>query len=186
MIQIMVVLVVLAGFGWWWSGPGSDESVLYPAHCKGGELILPLTTLAPNAGDSEKFLLSRANCVIVTHEPTVYKLNNARTEAYYSIGAGPPGRLIHCMILSRTDWACSYPAGGAKVVVNDGLRAIRTDGATPLTNDVFYQRRWQWWIATLWAGLGGEPKGTWMIPEQKAYYEPPEEVAPEHRAGRYP
>jgi hypothetical protein len=35
MIQMMVVLAVLAGFGWWWSGPGSEELILYPAHCEG-------------------------------------------------------------------------------------------------------------------------------------------------------
>jgi hypothetical protein len=78
-----------------------------------------------------KFFQERANCLIVPADPTVYKLNTARAEAYYSAGIRPPARLIDCMILSQTDWACSYSVGSGGVVVIDGSRRSAPISTSP-------------------------------------------------------
>ena len=97
---------------------------------------------------------------------TVYKLNKARGEVY-STGLGGAERLVDCAIFSRTDWACSYPDGSGRVVIIDGLRAIRADDVN--VNDFFSLRRWQWWGATLYEWIG-QPRGAWLIPEQHEYF----------------
>ena len=172
MIQIMVVVLLLAGLGWWWSGPSSDELVLYAARCADGISILP-PTLAMRTEtferDFEKYQQDRANCVILPANRTVYKLNNARAEVYY-IGLSGPRRLVDCAIFSRTDWACSYPDGSGRVVVMDGLGAIHADDVNRAGAFLgFYLRRWQWWGATLWWWVG-RPQGAWLIPEQHEYF----------------
>ena len=171
MIQITVVVLLLVGLGWWWSGPSSDELVVYSARCLDGTPILP-PTLAMRTEtferDFEKYEQDRANCVIIPGNRTVYKLNNARAEVYY-IGLSGPQRLVDCAIFSRTDWACSYPDGSGRVVTIDGLEAIHADDVKKLGPALsFYQRRWQWWVARLWS-LVGRPQGAWLIPEQREY-----------------
>jgi hypothetical protein len=160
--------VLLAGLVWWWTEPPSDELVVYAALCAvPGNPILP-PTLAMRTEtfqqDFKKYQEDRANCVIVPGHRTTYKLNVPRAEVYYRGAVNIPQRLVDCAIMSRTDWACSYPDGKGSVVVIDGLPAI---GADEIKQDlaVFYQRRWQWWLASLWWWVG-RPQGAWLIPEQ--------------------
>jgi hypothetical protein len=171
MIQMMMVVLVLAGLGWWWSGPSSDELVVYSARCLDGTPILPPTLVIRTETfeqDFQKYQKDRENCVIVPGSRTVYKLNNARAEVYYIGLLSEPRRLVDCAIFSRTDWACSYPDGSGRVVVIDGLEAIHADDVKPEPRTSFYQRRWQWWVARLWS-LVGRPQGAWLIPEQRVY-----------------
>ena len=170
--MLVAIVLVLAGLvGWWWSGPASDELVLYPARCFGGTPILPpaLTgtrelDLEKVQQDEEKYRHDRANCVINPYVPEVFKINEARGEVYYK-GLGGNERLVDCAIFSRTDWTCWYPDGSGKVVIIDGLRAI-SEKDLPYSPR-FYVRRWQSWTARLLLWLGGKPKGAWLIPEQQ-------------------
>ena len=163
----ILVLLLLAGFGWWWTGPSSDELVVYPAMCTDNRPILP-RSLAVRSGsfdkDFKKYKSDRANCEILPLNRTVYKLNKARGEVYYT-GLAGASRLVDCAIFSRTDWACSYPDGSGKVVIIDGLKAIRTEDVN-MGSKFFYLRRWQWWGAKMYQWIG-QPRGAWLIPEQQ-------------------
>lgn len=163
----ILALLLLAGFGWWWTGPSSDELVVYPAMCSGGGPVLPLSLATRSESfeqDFKKYQADRANCVILPLSPTVYKLNKARGEVYYTL-LGKVERLVDCAIFSRTEWACSYPDGSGKVVIIDGLRAIHTDHVSRPGGVLFSLRRWQWWGVTLYWWIG-RPRGAWLIPEQ--------------------
>ena len=166
----ILALLLLAGFGWWWTGPSSDELVVYQATCTDGRPILPLTVVRRSESfeqDFKKYQADRANCVILPLSPTVFKLNKARGEVYYTLwGEAKP--LVDCSIFSRTDWACSYPDGSGKVVIIDGLQAIQADNVSRPGPPAFSLRRWQWWGVKLywWIGL---PQGAWLIPEQHEY-----------------
>ena len=160
----LLALLLLAGIGWWWTGPSSDELVVYSAECTNRVQILP-RSLALRSGsfkqDFKKYRADRANCEILPISRKVYKLNKARGEVYYTWPGGAAQRLVDCAILSRTDWVCSYPDpdGSVKVVIIDGLEAIHADSGR------FYLRRWQWWGVTLYWWIG-QPRGAWLIPEQ--------------------
>jgi hypothetical protein len=163
-LLVMVgAVLLLAKLLWWWSGPAPDELVEYSSFCLRGGQILPLGLATRTTTFEENFKRyeeNRANCLIVPMRRTTYKLNMARAEVYY-MTLGGPERLVDCKIFDRTDWVCSYPDGSGSIVMIDGLRAISADD-----NDIyFYQRRWQWWLATLWSWVG-RPQGAWMIPEQ--------------------
>ncbi len=172
-VRTILALLLLAGIGWWWTGPSSDELVVYSAKCANGVQILP-RTLALRSGffkqDFKKYQADRANCKILPWNRTVYKLNKARGEVYYT-GLVGAKRLVDCAIFSRTDWACSFPDGSGKVVIMDGLRAIRADDVKR-GDSFFYLRRWQWWAATLYEWIG-QPRGAWLIPEQQEYFDGP-------------
>ena len=106
---MLVLLLVLAGLGWWWSGPASDELVLYPAQCADGTPIIPLVLAMPLGTFGaqfeqyhEKHQQDRANCVIDPHVPDVFKLNETRGEVYYKYRVGETQRLVDCAIFSRT------------------------------------------------------------------------------------
>ena len=123
-----ILLLAFAGAGWWWTGPSSDELVVYPATCTNGVQILPPSlALRGESDDFKKYQADRANCVILYHSPKVYKINKARAEVYYSSKSVGAKRLVDCSMFSRTDWACSYPDGSGKLVIIDGLKANRTD-----------------------------------------------------------
>ena len=172
------IVVLLAGFGWWWTGPSSDELVVYPAACTNGIKILPPSLAlrgesfdALLSGESEgwkKYQADRANCRILHYPPTVYKLNEARGEVYYLSWIDGPQRLVDCSIFSRTDWACSYPDGSGKVVIIDGLKAIHADDVNNPLHTRFSLRRWQWWTVVLLRRIG-DARGPWLIPEQHEY-----------------
>lgn len=173
--MLFAIVLVLAGLGWWWSGPASDELVLYPARCADGTPILPRALtgtreldLEKVKQDEKKYRQDRANCVIDLYVPEVFKLNEARGEVYYK-GLVGTKRLVDCAIFGRTDWTCSYPDGSGKVVIIDGLQAIGEHDLRRIAGPLFYLRRWQWWIARLWQRLGGQPQGAWLIPEQQLY-----------------
>ncbi len=168
MVQTILALLLLAGLGWWWTGPSSDELVVYSATCAAGGPILPPSLAMRSESleqDFKKYQAARANCVILPWNRTVYKLNKARGEVYYTGPGGAAARLVDCAILSRTDWACSYPDGSGKVVIIDGLKAIRTEDVN-MGSKFFYLRRWQWWGAKLYQWIG-QPRGAWLIPEQQ-------------------
>lgn len=173
-IRTTMVLLILAGLGWWWTGPSSDELVVYSARCTNGRTILPvslatrLESLESFEQDLKKYQADRANCQILALNRTVYKLNKARGEVYYT-GLFGPRRLIDCSIFRRTEWACSYTDGSGKVVIIDGLRAIHADGVKHPTLMNFSLRRWQWWAVTLYWWVG-RPRGAWLIPEQHEYF----------------
>ena len=171
MVGTMFALLLLAALGWWWTGPSSDELVVYPATCVDGPPILP-PSLAMQSGsleqDFKKYRADRANCVILSLNPTVYKLNKARGEVYYT-GLFGASRLVDCAIFSRTDWTCSYPDGSSRVVIIDGLRAIHADEVSSPGVVHFSLRRWQWWGVTLYWWID-RPRGAWLIPEQHQYY----------------
>ena len=161
----ILALLLLAGIGWWWTGPSSDELVVYSAQCANSIQILPShLTRRGKSYDFKKYQAARANCVILPWNRTVYKLNKARGEVYYT-GLAGASRLVDCAIFSRTDWACSYPDGSGKVVIIDGLKAIRTEDVN-MGSKFFYLRRWQWWGAKLYQWIG-QPRGAWLIPEQQ-------------------
>ena len=166
-VRTILALLLLAGIGWWWTGPSSDELVVYAATCANGVQILPPSLALRGKSfdqDFKKYRADRANCQILPLNRTVYKLNKARGEVYY-LSLDTPRRLVDCSIFSRTYWACSYPDGSGKVVIIDGLRAIPADYANhPLAQ--FSQRRWQWWAAKLYDVMIGQPQGAWLIPEQ--------------------
>ena len=169
-VRTILALLLLAGIGWWWTGPSSDELVVYPARCTNGVQILPLNLALRGKSFDEgfkKYQADRANCQIHTLNRTVYKLNKARGEVYYLRIDGPQ-RLVDCSIFSRTDWTCSYPDGSGPVVIIDGLEAIHADDVNqygPLLS--FSLRRWQWWAASLSYLIGYPlPRGAWLIPEQ--------------------
>ncbi len=167
MVRTILALLLLAGLGWWWTGPSSDELVVYPAMCTGDRPILPPSLamrLESFEQDFKKYQADRANCEILPLNRTVYKLNEARGEVYYT-GLSGTERLVDCAILSRTDWACSYPDGSGKVVIIDGLRAIHADYVNRPGGVHFSLRRWQWWGVTLYWWIG-RPRGAWLIPEQ--------------------
>ena len=169
-VRTILALLLLAGIGWWWTGPSSDELVVYAATCTNRVQILPPSLalrLQSFDQDFKKYHADRANCQILPLNRTVYKLNKARGEVYYL--SGQTRRLVDCLIFSRTDWACSYPDGSGKVVIIEGLRAIHADVVNdPLPNH-FSLRRWQWWGAELYYWIG-RPRGAWLIPEQHQYY----------------
>ncbi len=167
----ILVLLLLAGLGWWWTGPSSDELIVYPATCAGGGPVLPPSLAMRSESfeqDFKKYQADRANCVILPLNRTVYKLNKARGEVYYT-GLGGAARLVDCAIFSRTEWACSYPDGSGKVVIIDGLRAIHADNVSHPWRAQFFLRRWQWWGVTLYWWIG-RPRGAWLIPEQQEYF----------------
>ncbi len=174
-VQILIVrtilaLLLLAGIGWWWTGPSSDELVVYPATCANEIQILPpslAVRLQSFDQDVKKYQADRANCRILHHRRTVYKLNKARAEVYYLLFDAPQ-RLVDCSIFRRTDWACSYPDSSGKVVIIDGLRAIHADDVNSPLGVLFSLRRWQWWTVVLLRWIG-EPRGAWLIPEQHEY-----------------
>ncbi len=171
MVRTIVALLLLAGLGWWWTGPSSDELVVYSATCAGGGPVLPLSLAMRSKSyqqDFKKYQADRANCVILPLDPTVYKLNKARGEVYYT-GLSGAERLVDCAIFSRTEWACSYPDGIGKVVIIDGLRAIHADDVSRPGGVQFSLRRWQWWGVTLYWWIG-QPRGAWLIPEQHRYF----------------
>ncbi len=164
---VIWALLLLAGLGWWWTGPSSDELVVYPAMCSGGGPVLPLSLATRSESfeqDFKKYQADRATCVILPLNPWVYKLNKARGEVYYTL-LGKVERLVDCAIFSRTEWACSYPDGSGKVVIIDGLRAIHADNVSRPGGAHFSLRRWQWWGVTLYWWIG-RPRGAWLIPEQ--------------------
>jgi len=168
-ILALLAFLLLAGISWWWTGPSSDELVVYSARCANGVQILPRTLALRSESfeqDFKKYWADRWSCKILPWNRTVYKLNKARGEVY-STGLGGAERLVDCAIFSRTDWACSYPDGSGRVVIIDGLRAIRADDVN--VNDFFSLRRWQWWGATLYEWIG-QPRGAWLIPEQHEYF----------------
>ena len=166
---IMAPALLLAGIGWWWTGPSSDELVVYPATCTNRVQILPLYfAMQGESYDFKKYQADRANCKILPWNRTVYKLNKARGEVYYT-GLGRVERLVDCAIFSRTDWACSFTDGSGKVVIIDGLRAIHADDVNRAGGGFFYLRRWQWWGVTLYWWIG-RPRGAWLIPEQHEYF----------------
>ena len=161
---------MLAALGWWWTGPSSDELVVYPATCANDRPILPRSLVMRSQSlekDIKKYQADRANCVILPLNPTVYKLNKARGEVYYT-SLGEAKRFADCAIFSRTDWACSYPDGSGKVVIIDGLKAIHADDVGRPMGAHFSLRRWQWWGVTLYWWIG-RPRGAWLIPEQHEY-----------------
>ncbi len=167
----ILALLLLAGFGWWWTGPSSDELVVYQATCAGGGPVLPLSLAMQSKSyqqDFKKYQADRANCVILPLDPTVYKLNKARGEVYYTL-LGEATRLADCAIFSRTEWACPYPDGIGKVVIIDGLQAIHADDVSRPGGVQFSLRRWQWWAVTLTWQIG-QPRGAWLIPEQHRYF----------------
>ena len=169
----ILVLLLLAGLGWWWTGPSSDELVVYPAKCTDGRPILPPSLAMRSESfeqDFKKYQADRANCEILPLNRTVYKLNKARGEVYYT-GLSETRRLVDCAIFSRTEWTCSYPDGGGKVVIIDGLRAIHADHVNRPGGVHFSLRRWQWWGVTLYWWIG-RPRGAWLIPEQQQYIFP--------------
>ena len=130
MVGIIFVLLMLAALGWWWTGPSSDELVVYPATCANDRPILPLSLVMRRSQsfekDFEKYDADRANCLINPRGRTVYKINETRGEVYYKL-LNQVERLVDCAIFSRTEWTCSYPDGSGKVVIIDGLRAIHAD-----------------------------------------------------------
>lgn len=163
----LLALLLLVGIGWWWIGPSSDELVVYRANCANKIQILPLgLAVRPKFFDQDykKLRANRANCIILSRNRDVYKLNEARGEVYYML-FGETQRLVDCAIFSRTDWACSYPDGSGKVVIIDGLRAIHKNDINLIGGVYFSQHRWQWWFTTLYGWIG-EPSGAWLIPEQ--------------------
>ena len=166
MVHIILALLLLAGIGWWWTGPSSDELVVYSARCTNGIQILPRSLALRGKSFDEgfkKYQADRANCEILNRSQTVYKLNKARGEVYYLRIDGPQ-RLVDCSIFSRTDWACSFTDGSGPVVMIDGLRAIHADD---VKWGFFYLRRWQWWTVVLLGWIGDDPpRGAWLIPEQ--------------------
>jgi hypothetical protein len=88
--MLVVIGLVLAGLGWWWSGPASDELVLYPARCVGGTRILPFELTGTREldlknvrQDEENYRQNRANCVINPYGSEVFRINEARGEVYY-------------------------------------------------------------------------------------------------------
>lgn len=168
-VRTIFALLLLAGIVWWWTGPSSDELVVYPANCTNKIQILP-SSLALRSQfltqDFEKYRADRANCRIDTLNPTVYKLNKARGEVYYNSTFLGTQRLVDCSIFSRTDWSCSFADGSGKVVIIDGLRAISADDVR--VGSFFSLRRWQWWATTLYWWIG-QPQGAWLIPEQREY-----------------
>ncbi len=179
-VRTILALLLLAGIGWWWTGPSSDELVVYPARCTNGVQILPLHLALRGKSFDEgfkKYQADRANCQIHTLNRTVYKLNKARGEVYY-LGLFATERLVDCSIFSRTDWTCSYPDGSGKVVIIDGLKAIHRDDVKDPRNpddltlrnvlQFFSLRRWQWWTVVLLRWIGAGP-GAWLIPEQHEY-----------------
>lgn len=169
----LLVLILLIGIAWWWAGPSSNESVVYPATCTNNNIqILPLGLTGTTKmidQDFEKLRADRANCKILPLNRSTYILNEARGEVYYT-GLGGPQKLIDCSIVSRSDWACSYSDGIGRVVIIDGIKAISKNDVTRSGGIVFFSlRRWQWWFATLYWWVG-EPQGGWLIPEQKMAY----------------
>ncbi len=139
----------------------------------GGCPVLPLSIATRSESfeqDFKKYQADRANCVILPLNPTVYKLNKARGEVYYT-GLAGASRLVDCAIFSRTDWACSFPDGSGKVVIIDGLQAIHADEVSSRSPGRvhFSLRRWQWWGVTLYWWID-RPRGAWLIPEQREYY----------------
>jgi hypothetical protein len=155
--------------GWWWSGPSSDETIVYTAACANGLKMRP----SLHAINTETFdrdytthRKDRANCVILPMSVTVYTVNVTRGEVYYSSGGGGR-RLVDCAIVSSNDWRCAYPDGSGYVTVVDGLKAQdRSDGGY-----MFSIRRWQYWYATMHGFFStGGLTGEWLIPEQKAAY----------------
>ena len=163
--------LLLAGFGWWWAGPSSDELVIYPATCTNNRPILP-SSLALRFGsieqDFKKYQADRSNCIILNAGRTVYKLNKARGEVYYTSNLVGTSRLVECAIFNRTEWTCSYPDGSGKVVIIDGLRAIHAEDVNRPGGVHFSLRRWQWWAVTFYWWIG-KPRGAWLIPEQHRY-----------------
>ncbi len=162
---------MLAALGWWWTGPSSDELVVYPATCTDGRPILPRSLAMQSESfeqDFKKYRADRANCEILPLNRTVHKLNKARGEVYYSGVVNKAERLVDCAIISRTEWTCSYPDGSGKVVIIDGLRAIHADYVNRPVGVHFSLRRWQWWGVTLYWWIG-RPRGAWLIPEQHEY-----------------
>ncbi len=171
-VRTMLALLLLAGIGWWWTGPSSDELVVYSAMCTNRVQILPRSLALRSESfeqDFKKYWADRWNCKILPWNRTVYKLNKARGEVYYKRDVYGTGRLVDCAIFSRTDWACSYPDGSGKVVIIDGLKAIHADDVNPAGGRYFYLRRWQWWGTNLYEWLG-QPRGAWLIPEQHEYF----------------
>ncbi len=173
MIGIIFALLMLAALGWWWTGPSSDELVVYPATCANDRPILPLSLVMRRSQsfekDLEKYDADRANCVILPLNPRVYKINEKRGEVYYKL-LDQAERLVDCAIFSRTEWTCSHPDGSAKVVIIDGLRAIHADEVSGPGGVHFSLRRWQWWGVTLSSWWTDRPRGAWLIPEQHEYY----------------
>ena len=168
-----LIVVLLAGIGWWWTGLSSDELVVYSATCTPEPdqiQILPLDLALWGKSFDEGFKqyqADRANCRILPFNPTVYKLNKARGEVYY-LGLFKTERLVDCAIFSRTNWVCSYPDGSGKVVIIDGFQAIHADDVNLPGGVRFSLRRWQWWAVTLYWWIG-QPRGAWLIPEQHEY-----------------
>lgn len=171
----ILMSLIIGALVWWLSGPSSDETVVYPASCTNGLHVLPpgmvldvSTTEAWERSYSE-YRRSREGCLIRTWSRTVYKLNRNLGEAYTAHGFDIT-RLVDCAFFSRTEWKCYYMDGSGPVVILDGLKAIhRSDleDASPF----FYLRRWQWWLARLYAWVG-HPQGSWLIPEQVEYIGP--------------
>ena len=163
-----LIVVLLAGIGFWATAPSSDELVVYPASCSNEIKILPFGLAIRGKSFDEGFKqyhADRANCTILPLNPTVYKINKARGEVYYKSDLLGTERLVDCSIFSRTDWSCSYPDGGSRVVIIDGLRAIHSDEVSSPLRVHFSLRRWQWWATTLYWWID-RPRGAWLIPEQ--------------------
>lgn len=155
--------------GWWWSAPSSDETTAYTAACANGLKMRPsLHAINTKTFDRDytKYREDRANCVILPMSVTVYTVNVARGEVYYSSGGGAR-RLVDCAIVSSNDWRCAYPDGSGYVTVVGGLKAQgRSDDGY-----WFSIRRWQYSYATIyWFLLSVGPRGAWLIPEQEAAY----------------
>ena len=170
-VRTILVLLLLVGIGWWWTGLSSDELVTYRASCTNEIHILPRSLAMrgkPFEQAFKKYRADRTNCGILLLGRTVYKLNKARGEVYYTSNLSGTQRLVDCAIFSRTDWACSYPDGSGKVVIIDGLRAIHADDVNWLGGPHFSLRRWQWWGAKFYWWIG-QPRGAWLIPEQHEY-----------------
>lgn len=165
-ISFVLGLIVI---GWWWSGPSSDETIVYTAACANGIKIRPsLYAINTETFDRDyaKYREDRANCVILSMSAQVYKVNIKRGEVYYN-SLGGARRLVDCAIVSSNDWRCAYADGSGYVTVVDGLAAQNRshDGYW------FSVRRWQYWYATLYGFFSSRGlKGEWLIPEQEAAY----------------
>jgi len=171
MFRTILTLMLLGWIVWWWTGPSSDELVVYTASCTNGITILP-SSLAIRTEtfdeDFKKYRADRANCKILPYSPTTYKLNESRGEVYFNTDMLGTQRLVDCSIFSRTDWACSYADGIGGVVIIDGLRAIHASDKNLPGGIHFSLHRWQWWVTKLYWWIG-KPHGSWLIPEQQEY-----------------
>ena len=105
------------------------------------------------------------NCHIITLNRTTYRVNPARAEVIYVVDSGldEPRKLVDCAVMSRADWACSYPDGSAVVSFRDG-REMRN--ARDRQSHWFYMRKWQWWYVQIAGNFTWPVTGSLLIPEQ--------------------